>query len=91
MAREDYNKMTPGEKRSRQRELSVKRSTKYNEEKKKQRESLDIQAALEENRNLALTQKYRQKFKQCDILEKAVIILKRRNANFQQDPLNNNH
>ena len=64
LPREDYNKMTPGEKRSRQRELSVKRSTKYNEKKKKQRESLDIQAALEENRNLALTQKYRQKLKQ---------------------------
>ena len=84
LPREDYNKMTPGEKLSRQRELSVKRSTKYNAKKKKQRESLGIQAAEEEYRNQALKQEYRQKLKQCDIMEKAVIKLKRRNANFSK-------
>ena len=76
LPRDVYNQLTPDQKLSRKRELDVKRSTKYNEKQKKKRESLDIQVALEESTNLALTQEYRQRLKERDILKKTIIILK---------------
>ena len=91
LPRDVYNQLTPDQKLSRDKKLSVKRSTKYNERQKKKRESLGIQVALEESTNIALTQEHRQKLKERDILEKAVIILKGKNDNFPQFSLNNNH
>ena len=91
LPRDVYNQLTPDQKLSRKRELSVKRSTKHSEKKKNERESLKIQEALEESTNLALTQEHRQKLKERDILEKAIIFMKHRNGNFPQYSLNNNH
>ena len=82
LPRDVYNQLTPDQKLSRKRELSVKRSTKHSEKKKNERESLKIQEALEESTNLALTQEHRQKLKERDILEKAIIFMKHRNGNF---------
>ena len=80
LPRDVYNQLTPDQKLSREKKLSVKRSTKYNERQKKKRESLGIQVALEESTNIALTQEYKQILKQRDIMEKATNSLRNRNG-----------
>ena len=81
LPRDVYNQLTPDQKHSRKKKLSVKRSTIYNERKKNGRESLEIQVALEEN-NQILTQEYKQILKQRDIMEKATTSLRNRNGIF---------
>ena len=81
LPRDVYNQLTPDQKQSREKKLSVKRSTKYNERKKNERESLEIQVALEENTNQILTREYKQILKQRDIMEKATTSLRNRNGN----------
>ena len=81
LPRDVYNQLTPDQKLSRKKKLSVKRSTIYNERKKNERESLEIRVGLEENTNLLLTQEYKQILKQRDIMEKATNSLRNRNGN----------